>query len=180
MTRPKYLIGFFVLASMTAMALILAPMPTLGQSATATPAGTDDTIPTLAPNIAKQRIMFKSGDLTLIGFLYKPEGQGPFPGIIWNHGSEQNPGTGPEFDAIADIFVPAGYVVFAPMRRGHGDSQGPYIGDQIEAERKQHWADAAAKLMVQMMEGPQLDDQLAGLAYLKSLSYVDTNRLAVV
>lgn len=55
------------------------------------------------------------------------EGPGPFPAIVWNHGSEKDPGRGPQFDTVAKMFVPAGYVVFAPMRRGHGESQGPYI-----------------------------------------------------
>src|SRR5258708_15149287 len=76
--------------------------------------------PTLPPGVTKTRVTFNSGDLTLVGYLYKPDGNGPFPGIIWNHGSEQSPGTGPEFDAVATIFGPAGYVVFAPVRRGRG------------------------------------------------------------
>jgi carboxymethylenebutenolidase len=135
--------------------------------------------PTLPPGVTKTRVTFKSGDLTLVGYLYKPDGNGPFPGIIWNHGSEQSPGTGPEFDAVATIFVPAGYVVFAPIRRGHGDSQGEYIQDQLAQEKTAHGADAAQKLFVQLMAGPQLDDQLAGLAYLNSLPYVDKDRLAV-
>jgi len=67
--------------------------------------------------------------LTLVGFLFKPDGAGPFPALVWNHGSERNPGTMRQFDAVASIFVPAGFVVFAPMRRGHGDSEGPYIMD---------------------------------------------------
>src|SRR6266581_2871227 len=75
----------------------------------------------------KERVTFKSDGFTLVGFLFKPNELGPFPGLIWNHGSEKDPGTSPQFDAVAAIFVPAGYVVFAPMRRGHGDSEGPYI-----------------------------------------------------
>jgi len=67
---------------------------------------------------ARERVTFKSGDLTLVGFLFKPDGTGPLPGLIWNHGSEKNPGTQRQFDAVAAILVPAGYVVFAPMRRG--------------------------------------------------------------
>ncbi len=194
MIQRRKLAGFLFVFCLGLAGLLLPAATMQGQSTTpaATPVtvgtgtvgtktvGTDDAVPTLAPNITKQRVTFQSDNLTLVGFLYKPDGQGTFPGIIWNHGSEQNPGTGPEFDAIADIFVPAGYVVFAPMRRGHGLSQGEYIGDQLDAARKQSGDDAAAQLLVQLMEGPQLDDQLAGLAYLKSLSYVDTNRLAVV
>jgi len=34
---------------------------------------------------------FTSGDLALKGFIWKPEGPGPFPAILWNHGSEKQP-----------------------------------------------------------------------------------------
>src|SRR6476620_2853363 len=50
----------------------------------------------------KQRVSFKSGNLTLVGYAYHPDGRGPFPTIIWNHGSEPNPGGGPQFDAGPD------------------------------------------------------------------------------
>ena len=43
----------------------------------------------------KQRVTFKSGSLTLVGYLFKPAGRGPFPAVLWNHGSERNPGGGP-------------------------------------------------------------------------------------
>ena len=64
----------------------------------------------------KQRVTYQNGDLTLVGFVYKPDGPGPFPTVIWNHGSEKNPGGGPQFDSVAAVFVPAGYAVFAPTR----------------------------------------------------------------
>jgi dienelactone hydrolase len=120
--------------------------------------------------ISKTRVTFKSDNLTLVGFLFKPDGPGPFPALVWNHGSEKNPGTSPQFDAVAAIFVPAGYVVFAPMRRGHGYSEGPYIMDQLRRARQ-------PALAVRLLEGEHLDDQLAGLAYVKSLPYVDPRRL---
>jgi dienelactone hydrolase len=122
----------------------------------------------------KERVTFKSDKLTLVGFLFKPSGPGPFPGLIWNHGSEKNPGAAPQFDAVAAVFVPAGYVVFAPVRRGHGDSEGPYIQYVLQGERREerNWS------QVRLLE-EQVDDQLAGLAYLKSLPYVDRSRLAV-
>src|SRR5258708_1746972 len=37
-------------------------------------------------------IEFRSGDLDLKGFIWKPAGAGPFPAILWNHGSEKSPG----------------------------------------------------------------------------------------
>jgi carboxymethylenebutenolidase len=128
--------------------------------------------------LPRERATFKSGRLTLEGFLFKPEGPGPFPALIWNHGSEQHPERGPQFDSVARIFVPAGYVVFAPVRRGHGSSEGAYIADEIERARQTRGG-APQQLMVHLMETEQLDDQLAGLAYVKGLAYVDPSRLAV-
>src|ERR1051326_7728989 len=83
------------------------------------------TLAAQAPPLNKQRVSFTSHGLTLAGFLFKPDGPGPFPAVVWNHGSEKNPGGGPQFDAVAGIFVPHGYVVFAPIRRGHEMSRRP-------------------------------------------------------
>lgn len=134
------------------------------------------TAQTQSATLSKERVTFKSGGLTLVGFLFKPDGAGPFPALVWNHGSERSPGTMRQFDAVAAIFVPAGYVVFAPMRRGHGDSEGPYIMDQL---RRGQDTRASASLAVRLLEGEHLDDQLAGQAYVKRLPYVDPQRLVV-
>ena len=69
-------------------------------------------------DITRQTVTFKSGEIELSGALYRPQGKGPFPTLIWNHGSEKVPDVSPQFDSVASIFVPAGYVVFAPERRG--------------------------------------------------------------
>src|SRR5262245_10628807 len=122
----------------------------------------------------KERVTFRSDNLTLVGVLFKPDGPGPFPGLIWNHGSEKDPNRG-QFDAVAAIFGPAGYVVFAPMRRGHGESEGRYILDELQRERQS----SSSGLLVRPMEGEQLDDQLAGQRFLRSLPYVDPSRLVV-
>lgn len=127
----------------------------------------------------KQSVKFKSGRLTLVGVVYKPDGPGPFPTVIWNHGSEKNPGRSRQFDAVADIFVPAGYVVFAPSRRGHDSSEGAYISDQLDAEEKRVGPDGAGRLMVRLLDTEQLDDQFSGIAYAKTLSFVDPNRMVV-
>jgi len=137
--------------------------------------------PTASPMpIPEQEVHFQSDGLNLVGYLFKPEGSGPFPAIIWNHGSEQNPDKGPEFPGIASVFVPAGYVVLAPVRRGQGTSEGQYISDAIEEYGQTHTKEEKQQFFVDQMSGPQLDDQLAGLAYLKSLPYVDQNKIAVV
>ena len=133
----------------------------------------------LSASFTRQLVTFKSHDLTLAGFLFKPKGSGPFPAIVWNHGSEKAPDGGPQFDTVAKVFVPAGYVVFAPMRRGHGESQGTYIVGLLDSIRNTQGVDAANRETVHLLETEQLDDQLAGLTFLKTLPYVDSSRLLV-
>ena len=125
------------------------------------------------------KVTFQSGGLTLVGFLYQPEGEGPWPTLIWNHGSEKNPGAGPQFDAIASTFVPAGYVVFAPQRRGHGESGGEYVVDRVKSAIQLQGKREGNRLLVRLLETEQLDDQLAGLAYVKRLPIVDPERIVV-
>lgn len=135
---------------------------------------TTDSLP-----LTKKRVVYPSGDLMLVGFLFKPAGVGPFPTIVWNHGSEPNPGGGAQFDSVASIFVPHGYVVFAPTRRGHGESNGAYITDVVKRTRSSAGDSAAFAVMTHLLETEQLDDQIAGLTYLKTLPFVDAKRLGV-
>jgi dienelactone hydrolase len=127
----------------------------------------------------RQAVTINAGDHELRGILFRPQGDGPFPALIWNHGSEKAPGATREFESIASIFVPAGYVVFAPVRRGHGFSKGQYIVDVYRQTWKARGAEVANRLVVNLLETEQLDDQLAGLAYTKHLAFVDKNRIAV-
>ena len=126
----------------------------------------------------KTKVTFTSGDLTLVGYAYHPDGKGPFPTVIWNHGSEKNPGGGPQFDSVAAVFVPAGYAVFAPVRRGHSDSQGKYIVDTLNALRALGNGSERAT-MVKLHDTEQIADQLAGVAYAKTLPFVDAKKLVV-
>jgi hypothetical protein len=115
-------------------------------------------------------ITFMSGDLALKGFIWKPEGSGPFPAIVWNHGSEKLPGT---VDSVAPYFVSRGYIFLVPHRRGQGRSPGAYIMDQLNAAIS---PEQRSRMLVALNE-VHLQDQLAALAYLRSLPYVDQNRL---
>ena len=142
------------------------------------PARAQAPAPSPAP-IVKQPIKFRSDGLTLVGYLFKPEGTGPFPAVLWNHGSEREPARGRQFDAAAEVFQRAGYVLFAPVRRGHEGSEGAYIVDETDRTRRASGLQAANRLVVRKLETEQLDDQLAGLAYLRSLPFVDTSRIAV-
>jgi len=125
------------------------------------------------------RVTFESGELTLVGYLYHPEGSGPWPALIWNHGSEKDPAAGPQFETIAKAFVAAGYLVFAPVRRGHGESEGDYVVDRLKFTAGQLGNDEANRLTVRLLETEQLADQLAGLEYVKQLPFVDAERIVV-
>jgi len=127
----------------------------------------------------RTKITFESGELTLVGFLYQPEGNGPWPALIWNHGSEKNPEAGPQFDSVASVFVPAGYLVFAPERRGHGESEGDYVVDRVKFTFRQLGKGEADRLTVQLLETEQLADQLAALEFVKQLPFVDAERIVV-
>jgi dipeptidyl aminopeptidase/acylaminoacyl peptidase len=86
-----------------------------------------------------QTVAFPSGKVTLHGVLFKPEGKGPFPAILYNHGSAPGMQSNQAFEAIAPVFAGHGWILFVPYRRGQGlsESAGPYIGDQINFARKE-------------------------------------------
>lgn len=118
-----------------------------------------------------QTVVYKNGDLELRGFLYRPPGPGPFPAVVYNHGSEK---TLAYIDRLAVPFVERGYVFFAPNRRGHGRSPGPYIVDELNQLRGAEWSRALVRLHEE-----QLSDQLEGVAFLKAQPFVDAARIGV-
>lgn len=118
-----------------------------------------------------QTVTYRNGDLELRGFLYRPQGNGPFPAIVYNHGSEK---TLAYVDNLARPFVRQGYVFFAPNRRGQGRSPGPYIGDQLAGLSGAEYGRALVRLHEE-----QLSDQLAGLAFLKAQPFIRPDRVGV-
>src|SRR5438093_13629593 len=94
-----------------------------------------------------ETVTFPSGEITLHGVLYKPEGAGPFPAVVYNHGSAAGMLSKEAFDALGPVFVQRGWVFFGPYRRGQGlsASAGPFIGDQIAAAIKKGGISAGAE-----------------------------------
>lgn len=120
---------------------------------------------------APEEVVFDSGGLQLHGFLWRPSGNGPFPAILWNHGSEKRPGSHPE---LAKFYTQNSFVFFVPHRRGQGRSPGNYIQDLIaEAPPSQR-----AIRMVELQE-EEVSDVIAALKFLKAQSTVDPNRIAI-
>jgi hypothetical protein len=113
-------------------------------------------------------VQFPSGNLTLKGVLFKPSGTGPYPALLYNHGSAAGMVSQEAFDALGPVFVRHGWVFFGPYRRGQGLSAGPFIGDQINAAVKHGGVREGAAVMVRLLETDHLDDQLAALAWLRT------------
>jgi carboxymethylenebutenolidase len=146
------------------------------------------TVSPSAPSAAPQVADVRSGELHLKGYFWKPAGPGPFPAVLFNHGSGADD---PQHTAgrtmaeaasdIAPVFLKHGYAFFYLCRRGQGLSadQGPFMQDLLkQAEVK--GADARRQLHYQLITGSQLDDALAGLTFLKAAPDVDPKRIAIV
>src|SRR6059058_5353696 len=128
---------------------------------------------------AAEVVSFLSGNLTLRGVLYRPDGTGPFPAVVYNHGSAMD--SSAAIDALGPVFAARGWVFFAPYRRGQGlsASAGPYIMDQIRAAVTRGGLGEGASTLVRLLETDHLDDQLAALAWLRQAAFIQANRVAV-
>ena len=126
-------------------------------------------------------VKFPSGRLTLHGVIYKPAGAGPFPAVIYNHGSAPGMLSQQAFEALGPVYASHGWLFFGPYRRGQGlsSSAGPYIGDQIAAAEKSGGVSAGAATMIRLLKTDHLNDQLAALAWLRAQRFVSRDRIAV-
>lgn len=114
---------------------------------------------------------FPGGDARLRGFLLRPPGPGPFPAVVWNHGSEREPGSQ---DELARFYVSAGYVFLIPHRQGHGESPGAYPLDSPAAgERREVVAEVLA------LHGRYLQDTVSAVRWLRERPFVDEARMAM-
>ncbi len=125
-------------------------------------------------------IHFQNGGTELAGELYKPKGHGPFPAILYNHGSAPGMLNDIASKAIGPRFADHGWVFFMPYRRGQGLSEnaGKYIGTEIEDAYKSGGEHGASEKLVELMTTEHLSDQMAALAWLKSQKFVDAKRVA--
>ncbi|WP_028226021.1 dienelactone hydrolase family protein [Paraburkholderia ferrariae] len=147
--------------------------PTTGPlgSANASPLALDDAwLPAVRADLNEQVIRIPvdgDGSVTLETTIYRPDGPGPFPMIVFNHG--KIPGD-PRYQSRSDPvsfareFVRRGYVVVAPNRRGFAGSGGTY---------EQDGCDVASNGL------GQAADVAATIDYMAKQPYVDANHIAV-
>ena len=107
------------------------------------------------------------GDVQLQTTVFRPNGDGPFPLLIINHGKEPgDPRLQPRdrFIFMATAFVKRGYAVMVPMRRGFSNSSGAYID---------HGCDMRANGY------GQASDIKATITYARKQKWIDAERIVV-
>ncbi|WP_043202253.1 dienelactone hydrolase family protein [Paraburkholderia acidipaludis] len=140
-------------------------------SAKVSPLALDDAwLPAVRADLNEQVIRIPvagDADVTLETTIYRPDGPGPFPMIVFNHG--KIPGD-PRYQTRSDPvsfareFVRRGYVVVAPNRRGFAGSGGTY---------EQDGCDVASNGL------GQAADIAATIDYMSKQPYVDAKHIAV-
>lgn len=119
-----------------------------------------------------ETVFYPSGKLKIEAYVFKPEGAGPFPVVIYNHGSragherEERP-----FAYVGEMLARSGYVVVVPERRGYGKSDGATFSEAVGDDR-------GSRFVARVQE--ETDDMLAGVEFVKTLPYADTKRMAVM
>ncbi|SAL04685.1 dienelactone hydrolase-like protein [Caballeronia calidae] len=141
--------------------------PAFSQTLSQIPDSLDSGLPVVANGLNEAVIHIPEADISLETTVFKPDGAGPFPMIVFNHGklpgdSHAQPRNRPV--ALAREFVRHGYVVVVPNRRGFAGSGGDYVGHGCNVE-----ANGFA----------QAQDVAATVAYMSEQSYVDKTHIVV-
>ena len=139
--------------------------------------------------IAPQIVEIPSGNLHLKAYWWEPAGPGPFPAVLFNHGSgaadAQHTAAQTMAEAaanVAPVFLKHGYAFLYLCRRGQGLSadQAPFIQDMLQHEEAAKGKEARQHLNYILITTDQLDDALAGLSFLKTAPGIDPKRIAIV
>ena len=142
-----------------------------------------------SPSAGPEIVVVPSGNLRLKGFLWRPTSSSPSPAVLFIHGSGSTDAahTGGFIMAeaagkLGPVFVKHGYAFLYLCRRGQGLSadQAPFMQDLLQAEKAARGDEARTHLQFVLMTTDHLDDELAGLSFLKGLPGLDAQRIAVV
>lgn len=138
-----------------------------------------------------EAVIVRSGSLTLRAQLWHPDGRGPFPAVLFNHGSGQGTNTASgrsdqqnrerQAATLGPVFARHGYVFLFLFRRGAGPSagQGTYSGDLMDKALEAYRQEGRNQTQLKLLETDELSDACAGLAFLRARADVDVHRIAV-
>jgi len=120
---------------------------------------------------------FASGPHRLKGYLFVPPGDGPFPCMIYNHGSAVSEGHEDNAAPGVPILLNSwGIACFFPHRRGYGFSSGPSWRSECTAPEFSPEYNAQ---LVKRLAG-ECDDVLAAFAHVCTLPKIDPTRIGVM
>jgi dienelactone hydrolase len=145
--------------------------------------------PSNAQSASPQIVEVRSGKLHLKAYFWKPAGPGPFPAVLFNHGSgaadAQHTAGQTMAEAaqnLAPLFLKHGYAFFYLCRRGQGLSadQAPFMQDLLQREETAKGKEARQHLLYMLVTTDHLDDALAGLRFLETAPGIDPKRIAIV
>ena len=137
------------------------------------------TVQAQSANVDAETIKYRSGQFDISGYLAKPKGAGPYPGVIVVH---ENRGLNEHIRDVARRFASEGFVALAPdlLSRlgGTGQARQPSAaaGDTTGESNRIGDAQAIGRLALPAV----LDDLRAGLDYLGKQPNVDSARLSAV
>lgn len=114
-------------------------------------------MPPMRAQAAYTTVFYSSGKLRIEAYVYRPAGNGPFPVVIYNHGSrkgyerEERP-----MAFVGTMLAREGYIVVVPERRGYGKSDGPTFAEEVGTD--------VGVRMIARLEA-EADDVLAAIGY---------------
>ena len=116
-------------------------------------------------------VFYPSGNLRIQAYLYRPDGNGPFPVVIYNHGSRDGrESASVPFQYIGNMLTRAGYAVLVPERRGYGKSDGPTWRQDVGNDQS---------MLIARLQA-ETDDVLAAIDYLRTVPFADTSRIGIM
>ena len=134
------------------------------------------TSPTSAADLP-QEVTIQAGQYQLHGCFWTPDGPGPYPVMIFNHGSEKNPAPcGPP--DLGYFYQKKGFAFFTFQRHGHGASPGEYIMDLQRQAYMAHPRSVAEREAIGLQELYNKDVESA-VAWLKEQKWADAQRIAM-
>ena len=116
---------------------------------------------------------YQSDGRALQGFFVAPGGPGPFPGIVFHHGSG---GLLPAAKPGIETLVAMGYAVFVAIRRGHNRNPGPFWESLVTAP----WGSPEMGPQLVAALAGECDDAVAALEWLRAHPQVDPDRVAMI
>lgn len=79
-----------------------------------------------------EEVSFQNGELELAGMLMLPEGDAPFPGAVFIHGSGTSRRDNPWYLSVAEELLANGIAVLIPDKRGSENAGGDWRGTGFE------------------------------------------------